>query len=167
MFQVNVCTRLEASFSGDPVELFCQGADRLAPRYGAFLGHPSVAVASFSPELFLRRRGRRVLSSPIKGTAPRDGSPENHGRLLLASDKDRAENVMIVDLVRNDLGRVCRYGTVAVPELCRLEEHPGLWHLVSDVTGEMCEGVSVAGLLRATSLRGRSPVLQRCGRWSS
>ena len=150
VFQVNVCTRLEAGFSGDPVELFCQGADRLAPRYGAFLGHPSVAVASFSPELFLRQRGRRVLSSPIKGTAPRHGSPENHGERLLGSDKDRAENVMIVDLVRNDLGRVCRYGTVAVPELCRLEEHPGLWHLVSDVTGEMCEGVSVAGLLRAT-----------------
>jgi para-aminobenzoate synthetase/4-amino-4-deoxychorismate lyase len=150
VFQVNVCTRLEADFSGDPVELFCQGADRLAPRYGAFLGHPSVAVASFSPELFLRQRGHRVLSSPIKGTAPRDGSPENHGERLLGSDKDRAENVMIVDLVRNDLGRVCRYGTVAVPELCRLEEHPGLWHLVSDVTGEMCEGISVAGLLRAT-----------------
>jgi para-aminobenzoate synthetase/4-amino-4-deoxychorismate lyase len=150
VFQVNVCTRLEAGFSGDPVELFCQGADRLAPRYGAFLGHPSVAVASFSPELFLRQHGRRVLSSPIKGTAPRHHSPENQGERLLSSNKDRAENVMIVDLVRNDLGRVCRYGTVAVPELCRLEEHPGLWHLVSDVTGEMGEGVLVAGLLRAT-----------------
>jgi len=150
VFQVNVCTRLEAGFSGDPVELFCEGADRLAPRYGAFLGHPSVAVASFSPELFLRCRNGQVLSSPIKGTAPRRESSENRREHLLGSDKDRAENVMIVDLMRNDLGRVCRYGSVSVPELCRLEEHPGLWHLVSDVTGELCEGVSAAELLRAT-----------------
>jgi para-aminobenzoate synthetase/4-amino-4-deoxychorismate lyase len=147
VFQVNVCTRLEAAFSGDPVELFCKGADRLTPRYGAFLSHPSVAVASFSPELFLRCRNGHVLSSPIKGTAPRRESSENR---LLGSDKDRAENVMIVDLMRNDLGRVCRFGSVAVPELCRLEEHPGVWHLVSDVTGELSESVSVAELLRAT-----------------
>jgi para-aminobenzoate synthetase/4-amino-4-deoxychorismate lyase len=150
VFQVNVCTRLEAGFSGDPVELFCEGADRLAPRYGAFLGHPSVAVASFSPELFLKCRDGRVSSSPIKGTAPRRESSENRRDHLLGSDKDRAENVMIVDLMRNDLGRVCGYGTVAVPELCRIEEHPGVWHLVSDVTGELSGGVSMAELLRAT-----------------
>jgi len=150
VFQVNVCTRLEAGFSGDPVELFCAGADLLTPRFGAYLGHPSVAVASFSPELFLRRRGRAVLSSPIKGTARRHSSSRHQREGLLGSAKDRAENVMIVDLVRNDLGRVCRFGTVAVPELCRAEEHPGVWHLVSDVTGELCEETSDADLLRAT-----------------
>ena len=150
VFQVNVCTRLEAEFSGDPIELFCQGATRLEPRYGAFLGQPSSAVASFSPELFLKRQGRKVLSSPIKGTARRQGSPRKARADLLGSDKDRAENLMIVDLVRNDLGRVCSYGTVEVPELCRAEEHPGVWHLVSDVTGELSEGVSDAELLRAT-----------------
>jgi para-aminobenzoate synthetase/4-amino-4-deoxychorismate lyase len=69
---------------------------------------------------------------------------------LLCSEKDRAENLMIVDLVRNDLGRVCRYGSVAVPELCRAEEHPGVWHLVSDVTGELTNGVSDAELVRAS-----------------
>ncbi|MGO9964741.1 MAG: aminodeoxychorismate synthase component I [Acidimicrobiales bacterium] len=150
VFQVNVCARLEAGFDGDPLELFCTGADRLAPRFGAFLGHPSVAVASFSPELFLRRTGRSVLSSPIKGTVRRVGSPAPAREKLLRSGKDRAENLMIVDLVRNDLGRVCRYGTVAVPELWRAEEHPGVWHLVSDVTGELCDGVSDSDLLRAT-----------------
>jgi len=150
VFQVNVCIRLEARFSGDPLELFCAGADRLAPRYGAFLGHPSLAVASFSPELFLKRTGRKVLSSPIKGTARRQGSSSNQRAQLLGSEKDQAENLMIVDLVRNDLGRVCRYGSVAVPELWRAEEHPGVWHLVSDVTGELCDGVPDSELLRAT-----------------
>ena len=150
LFQVNVCTRLEAGFDGDPLELFCTGADRLAPRFGAFLGHPSLAVASFSPELFLRRTGRSVVSSPIKGTVRRERSSADPREQLLGSGKDRAENLMIVDLVRNDLGRVCRYGTVAVPELWRAEEHPGVWHLVSDVTGELCDGVSDSELLRAT-----------------
>jgi para-aminobenzoate synthetase/4-amino-4-deoxychorismate lyase len=150
VFQVNVCARLEAGFDGDPLELFCTGVDRLAPRFGAFLGHPAIAVASFSPELFLRRRGRSVLSSPIKGTVRRDRSSVGLREQLLGSGKDRAENLMIVDLVRNDLGRVCRYGTVAVPELWRAEEHPGVWHLVSDVTGELRDGVSDSDLLRST-----------------
>ena len=150
VFQVNVCTRLEGEFSGDPLDLFCTGADRLAPRFGAFLGHPSLAVASFSPELFLRRTGGQVLSSPIKGTARREGHSVGQREHLLGSGKDRAENLMIVDLMRNDLGRVCRYGSVAVPELWRAEEHPGVWHLVSDVKGELRDGVSDSDLLRAT-----------------
>ncbi len=150
VFQINVCNRLEADFSGDPIELFCAGAGSLEPRFGAYMGHPSIAVASFSPELFLRRVGRHVLSSPIKGTARRECSSAKERDRLLDSGKDRAENVMIVDLVRNDLGRVCRYGTVAVPEMCRPEEHPGVWHLVSDVTGELSREVHDGDLLRAT-----------------
>ena len=150
VYQVNVCARLEAAFAGDPLELFCAGADRLEPRFGAYLGHRSSAVASFSPELFLRRRGRQVLSSPIKGTARREQASLQQRERLLGSEKDRAENVMIVDLMRNDLGRVCRYGSVRVPDLCRAEEHPGVWHLVSDVTGELSDGTSDADLLRAS-----------------
>ena len=149
VFQVNVCTRLEGDFSGDPMEVFLTGAARLAPAYGAFLSHRSLSVASFSPELFLRRREREVLSSPIKGTAKRDGLTLAGREELMGSAKDRAENLMIVDLVRNDLGRVCCYGSVAVPELWRAEKHPGVWHLVSDVTGELREAVSDAELLRA------------------
>jgi para-aminobenzoate synthetase component 1 len=98
-------------------------------------------VASASPELFLRRRGDRVESRPIKGTA---ADPEGF------REKDRAENVMIVDLVRNDLGRVCRYGSVTVPALCAVEAHPGLYHLVSTVTGRLRDGVGWADLLAAT-----------------
>jgi para-aminobenzoate synthetase component I len=104
---------------------------------------PSVGchVASASPERFLRRDGRRVASSPIKGTA---ASPAD----LLP--KDRAENVMIVDLVRNDLGRVCEWGSVQVPALCAVEQHPGLVHLVSTVTGRLRPGIGWAEVVEAT-----------------
>lgn len=151
LFQVNVCRRLEADYCGDPVSLFCRGARALRPRYGAFVGGPGSSVASFSPELFVRRRGDDVVSSPVKGTirrCPDDGAAS--AGLLVSSEKDRAENLMIVDLMRNDFGRVARYGTVAVPALFRLEAHPGLWHLVSDVTARLSSGVSNAQLLAAT-----------------
>lgn len=154
-YQVNVCMELQADFDGNPVELWCRGVERLSPAYGACLSHPGICVASFSPELFLRRQGRVVMTSPIKGTAPSGAagsgaSSASQPALLAGSAKDRAENVMIVDLMRNDLGRTCRSGTVAVPELCRTERHPGVWHLVSDVTGELSPGVEDSELLRTT-----------------
>ncbi|MBV8297625.1 MAG: anthranilate synthase component I family protein, partial [Acidimicrobiia bacterium] len=102
---------------------------------------PGVDLASASPELFLRRNGAVVESRPIKGTA---GSGQGF------SSKDRAENVMIVDLVRNDLGRVCEHGSVAVPALCAVEHHPGLDHLVSTVRGRLRGGVGWPELLDAT-----------------
>jgi para-aminobenzoate synthetase/4-amino-4-deoxychorismate lyase len=150
VFQVNVCLRLEAALLGDPLALFCRAVPRLKPRYGAYLRSPSVSVASFSPELFLRRRGDAVLSSPIKGTVARSHALAYEAEQLLSSEKDRAENLMIVDLMRNDLGRVSRFGAVGVPELFRAEKHPGVWHLVSDVCCELAPGVSNAALLRAT-----------------
>jgi para-aminobenzoate synthetase component 1 len=102
---------------------------------------PGTELASASPELFLRRDGRRVESRPIKGTTPTGGA---------FSAKDRAENIMIVDLVRNDLGRVCEYGTVEVPGLCEREQHPGLDHLVSTVSGRLRPEVGWADLIDAT-----------------
>ena len=145
IFQVNLCARLEASFEGDPLDLFCAGVEALAPAYAAFVDAPEGAIASFSPELFLRRTGDEVLSSPIKGTAPLDSDPDE----LTASAKDRAENVMIVDLMRNDLGRVCTPGSVRVPALVRAERH-AVWHLVSDVVGHLGPDVTDADLLHAT-----------------
>ncbi|MCC3773167.1 chorismate-binding protein, partial [Streptomyces sp. UNOC14_S4] len=100
-----------------------------------------VEVATASPELYLRRTGRTVESGPIKGTG-------RTAEDLL--EKDHAENVMIVDLVRNDLGRVCATGTVTVPELCAVEPHPGLVHLVSTVRGRLAEGAGWAELFTAT-----------------
>ncbi len=145
LFQANLTLRLESTLRGEAVDLFAAAARVLRPERAAFVGGPWGALASLSPELFLRRTGRRVLSSPIKGTRPRDGRAE-----LLASEKDRAEHVMIVDLVRNDLGRVCAPGTVAVEALAEPRPAAGVWHLVSDVAGTLREDVADADLLRAT-----------------
>jgi len=147
VYQVNLCLRIDADLEGDGIDLFARTAGALAPTRGAYVHHPgALHAASLSPELFLRREGRHVRTSPIKGTAPRSvGAAE-----LSASVKDRAEHVMIVDLMRNDLGRVCRPGTITVPALVRAEPHPGLWHLVSDVVGELADDAGDADLLRAT-----------------
>jgi para-aminobenzoate synthetase/4-amino-4-deoxychorismate lyase len=141
IYQANICRRLGSRLTGDPLDLFVAAVSRLAPDRAAYLAGPWGAVASLSPELFLERRGRRVRSAPIKGTGPR---PE-----LGASAKDRAENVMIVDLVRNDLGRVCRPGSIRVPVLADEQAHTGVWHLVSEVTGLLRPEVGDAELLRA------------------
>ena len=145
IFQVNLCARLEASFAGEPLDLFCAGVEALAPAYAAFIDGGDGAIASFSPELFLRRTGDDVLTSPIKGTAPLDADVSE----LVASAKDRAENVMIVDLMRNDLGRVSTPGSVRVPTMVRPERH-AVWHLVSDVVGHVGHDVPHSALLRAT-----------------
>ncbi len=158
IYQANVCLALGAAVIGDSAAdlaagLYSHLIGRLHPRYGALLGGPTGALVSASPELFLARRGRRVLSSPIKGTRPRPEGGEPAGRPaagLRDSAKDRAENVMIVDLVRNDLARIAVTGSVHVPALLRLEPHPGVWHLVSDVAAVLRADVTDADLLRAT-----------------
>ncbi len=147
LYQVNVCTRLAAGFTGSPAALFAAAVADLDPRYGAYLaGDP--AVVSLSPELFLRRRGRQVVSEPIKGTLPRDA--EGNDAALRRSAKDTAENVMIVDLVRNDLGRVSETGSVRPTALLDVQAHPGVWHLVSAVEARLRPDASDADLLRAT-----------------
>jgi len=169
IFQANICLRAEAGFAGDPLDAFCRAAE-LRPPYAAFVdvsatpagpvtgavtGARAVAraaVASLSPELFLRRAGDAVTSKPIKGTARRGGAAAAAAAQLAElerSAKNRAENVMIVDLVRNDLSRVCVPGTVAVPDLLGAEPHPGVWHLVSTVEGTLADGVSDGDLIRA------------------
>ncbi len=147
IFQANICLRLDSAFEGNPADLFARTTRALGPRHAAFVGGPWGALCSLSPELFLRRRGREVLSEPIKGTAPR---VEGARAALAESVKDRAENVMIVDLMRNDLGRVCEYGSVRVPELTAPRTAPGVWHLVSSVEGTLREDVGDGELLRAT-----------------
>jgi len=153
IFQANICLRLEADFRGDPLDAFCAAVGSLDPPYAAFL-RPSAdtAVASLSPELFLRRADRTVSSRPIKGTC---GRPPDDRAAALArtrlerSAKNRAENVMIVDLMRNDLSRVCEPGSVVVPRLVAAEPHPGVWHLVSEVRGELRAGTGDGQLIRA------------------
>jgi para-aminobenzoate synthetase/4-amino-4-deoxychorismate lyase len=153
IFQANLCMRFDGRLTGAAVDAFASASERLQPAYGAFFDTGAGAVVSFSPELFLRRRGRHVETAPIKGTALRSPDPvaaaaERDG--LLASAKDAAEHVMIVDLMRNDLGRVCASGTVTAAETPDVEAHPGVWHLVSHVRGELRPGANDADLLRAT-----------------
>ena len=147
IFQANVCLRLEGRWAGDPLDLFARAAGALEPRHAGVVAGPWGAVCSLSPELFLRREGRRVVTEPIKGTAPRQ---EGARHALVASAKDRAENVMIADLMRNDLGRVCEYGSIEVPELVEPRPGPGVWHLVSTVAGRLRPEIGDADLLRAS-----------------
>ncbi|MEU7791239.1 aminodeoxychorismate synthase component I [Amycolatopsis sp. NPDC049159] len=151
LFQANICSRFTGTFSGSPEALFAAGVSSLSPRRAAFLAGPWGSVVSFSPELFLARHGRAVRSTPIKGTLPRRGpADDGNAALLRRSAKDVAENVMITDLVRNDLGRVCEVGSVTVPSLLRVRPAPGVWHLDSTVTGTLRPPVSDAELLAAT-----------------
>ncbi|MDQ3946620.1 MAG: anthranilate synthase component I family protein [Actinomycetota bacterium] len=142
-YQVNLTRRLTCPVNADPVALFAALTRHNPAPHAALIRLGDTAVVSASPERFLGRRGRRVETRPIKGTAA-------EAAVLAGSAKDRAENVMIVDLARNDLGRVCEFGSVAVPELCVVEPHPGLHHLVSTVTGTLRAGVGAGALLRAT-----------------
>lgn len=146
VYQANLCRVLSAELEADD--------DILALHHSLMSGNPApyqsmvsipeadLHIACASPELFLRREGDLLSSGPIKGTAP---SPN----LLL--EKDFAENVMIVDLVRNDLSKVARTGSVRVPELLRIEEHPGLVHLVSDVQCRLASGARWDSIVEATS----------------
>ena len=151
-FQVNIAQRLLYPARESALAIY----ERLrrcnpAPFAGYFdLG--DCAIASASPERFLKVQGGAVETRPIKGTSPRGFLPEEdfaRADLLLGSAKDRAENVMIVDLLRNDLGRVCKYGSVRVEELCRLESYPTVHHLVSAVVGKLRPGLGPVDLLRA------------------
>jgi para-aminobenzoate synthetase component 1 len=152
VYQVNLVQHLEASFCGSPRAL-AAGLAPLTQPNDAPLGHSAWrvlegsgwAIVSASPELFLARRGSRVWTRPIKGTRPLGGRAE-----LLDSAKDAAEHVMIVDLERNDLSRVCVPGTVRWPELMEAETLAGVEHLVSTVEGELGPGAGLAELLRAT-----------------
>jgi para-aminobenzoate synthetase/4-amino-4-deoxychorismate lyase len=153
IFQANLCLRLEAKWKGDPLDLFARTSGTLEPRHAGVFAGPWGAVCSLSPELFLRRRGREVVTEPIKGTAPRTAGlgPADASRAALAASlKDRAENVMIVDLMRNDLGRVCEYGSIEVPTLNEPRQAPGVWHLVSTVTGRLRPEAGDSDLLRAS-----------------
>ncbi|CAA9478054.1 MAG: Para-aminobenzoate synthase, aminase component [uncultured Solirubrobacteraceae bacterium] len=150
LFQVNLGLRLEAAGAFDALALYTRAARALQPAYGAVFATEWGGVVSLSPELFLRRRGREVVTGPIKGTVPRPADAGGEREALLGSPKDAAEHVMIVDLMRNDLGRVCEYGSVSRHENRRIEPHPGVWHLVSDVEGTLRPGVGDGELVRAT-----------------
>jgi para-aminobenzoate synthetase component 1 len=161
IYQANLTRRLETPFRGDPWPLYRRLRTGDPALFAAFLdlgpspatGGPR-AIVSASPEPFLATTADgRVAADPIKGTRPRGRDSTDDRRLareLLTSAKDRAENVMIVDVLRNDLGRVCTPGSVRVPRLCRLERTAAVQHLVSTVTGQLAPGVGPFDLLTAS-----------------
>jgi para-aminobenzoate synthetase component 1 len=154
IFQANISQRFQSPLREAPFELYRRLRRRNPAPFAAYLGFGEVAVLSASPERFLRLDQDRGLveTRPIKGTRPRGLGPMHDaalGRALAESQKDRAENVMIVDLLRNDLSRVCRPGTVRVPELFALEHHPTVHHLVSTVVGELDPAAGAVDLIRA------------------
>ncbi len=152
-FQVNLAQRLVHPWTVPTVELYRRLRERNPAPFAGYFDLISAVIVSASPERFLRvTAAGDVETRPIKGTRPRGTTPaEDRARAeeLLASAKDRAENVMIVDLMRNDLGRVCRYGSVRVPGLCRLETYGFVHHLVSEVRGALRPGLGPLDLLRA------------------
>jgi para-aminobenzoate synthetase component 1 len=141
-YQTNLTQQLSATVSKEKstTSIFRRiRRDHPAP-FTAFLERINSSVISASPERFFRVDGRQIFASPIKGTRPRGKDPIDDERLrneLLNSEKDRAENTMIVDLLRNDLGRVCEYGSVQVEEFCTLQKLPTLYHLVSTIKGQL------------------------------
>ena len=153
IFQVNLSQRLDVDLTIPPYQLYKRlRAINPAP-FANYFNFDGVSIVGASPERFLKVQGDRVETRPIKGTKPRGKTPEEDRALaesLLASAKDRAENIMIVDLERNDIGRVCRYGTVKVTELAILETYPTVFHLTSTVVGQLSEGKSRIDLLKAT-----------------
>ena len=152
VYQVNLAQRFSCDLPCAPVELYRRLRARTPAPYGAFLNFPEQQIASASPELFLELRGRRLVTRPIKGTRPRGLTEPEDAALaeeLLQSEKDRAELLMIVDLERNDLGRVCRPGSVRVDELRALEDHPTVWHTVAEISGELAAGADAIDAILA------------------
>jgi para-aminobenzoate synthetase component I len=143
VYQVNLVQHLSAGFAGDPWGI-AEALAPLRPLHGRVLEGNGWAIVSASPELFLSKRGDRVWTAPIKGTLPADSLES-----LYDSEKDAAEHVMIVDLERNDLSRVCRAGTVRWPELMVEQPLAGVSHLVSTVEGRLMRGVGLPDLLEA------------------
>ena len=155
VFQANLSQRFRTELPEElsPFDLFHRLQRRNPAPFAAYLKLGDVVVASSSPERFLRLEGRHVETRPIKGTRPRGSTPAEDAALaaeLAASEKDRAENVMIVDLLRNDLSRVCTDESVAVPQLCAVERFATVMHLVSSVTGELRPGLDAIDLLAAS-----------------
>lgn len=151
-YQINLAQRFFADYQGDEWQAYLQLRAATPTPFSGFMAWDDKAVLSLSPERFIQCRNGQVETRPIKGTRARGQTIEDDQALaeeLLNSSKDRAENVMIVDLLRNDLGRVCQPGSINVPQLCHLESYPNVHHLVSVVQGTLAENHTPLSLLEA------------------
>ena len=153
-YQTNLTQQLRAELPKNltPQKIFRRLRKSHPAPFSAFIKRKDDFVVSISPERFVKIENRIISASPIKGTRPRGKNKSEDVKLkieLLNSAKDRAENVMIVDLLRNDIGRICEFGSVKVEKLCDLETHPTLFHLVSTINGELREDLKFSEIIRA------------------
>ena len=162
-YQCNLTVRLHGQVAGDPQNLYRDLALGQRGAHNAYLDLGRFAIASASPELFFQRRGDSLLLRPMKGTAPRGrnlSEDRQRAQSLRTSAKERAENIMIVDLIRNDVARVAEIGGVSVPELCRVERYETVLQLTSDVVASLRPGIGLTDLFRVLfpsgSVTGRS-----------
>ncbi len=152
IYQANLCQRIDAGWVGEPLDYFTAVANEQPVPRSAFMSVDGFAIASFSPETFITVDDGVIETLPIKGTRPRGRTAEQDRAAiddLVSSPKDRAELVMIIDLERNDIGRLCRPGSVEVPELIERRTYPAVHHLVSRVRGRLRDEVSWAEMVRA------------------
>jgi len=151
-YQVNLTFAARFAFAGDPLALYARLRGRAEAGHGAYVDDGTRHILSFSPELFFAIENGTITARPMKGTAPRGTDEKDDARIaarLKASEKDRAENLMIVDLIRNDIGRVAKTGSVGVEELFAVETYPTVHQMVSTVRGALREDVTPADLVRA------------------
>ena len=153
IYQANLTQRFSLSWDGDPWQLYQQLHQHNPAPFAAFLPYDDFQVLSSSPERFIKvDKNRKIETRPIKGTRPRGLTPDNDIKManeLQNSEKDKAELTMIVDLERNDLGRICSFGSVQVNDFMSLEKYPTVWHLVSTITGQINQDLSPSQILRA------------------
>lgn len=144
VYQVNLSFPARFSFAGDPLALYARLRRQAQAGHGAYVNDGVRSILSFSPELFFAVENGAITARPMKGTAPRGSDAQEDARIaagLKASDKDRAENLMIVDLIRNDIGRLAKTGTVAVEDLFAIETYPTVHQMVSTVRGKLRDGL--------------------------
>jgi para-aminobenzoate synthetase component 1 len=152
IYQVNISQRFEAALPEDPIDLYRRLRKVSPAPFAAYLGFGEFAILSSSPERFICKRGRRIETRPIKGTRPRGSDPAADEALrseLAHSAKDAAEHVMIVDLERNDLGRICEYGSVGPTGSPAIEKYAQVFHMVSTVAGTLSASADPVACLRA------------------
>jgi len=153
IYEANYCQEFFAAADLDPISTYWSLNKKARPPFSAYLQFDDFRIISGSPERYIRREGKKVFSQPIKGTAPRGATPSSDtalGTELSNNRKERSENIMIVDLVRNDLSKIAEKGSVAVTELCGLHKFPTVFQLISTVEAQVREGVEWHEILRST-----------------
>ncbi|MGI8725020.1 MAG: aminodeoxychorismate synthase component I [Methyloceanibacter sp.] len=152
VYQINLTLKYHFAFAGDPVALYAALRRKQRVAYGAVIATPDLGVLSLSPELFFRREGKRMATRPMKGTAPRGRTPREDARLktwLAVDEKQRAENLMIVDLLRNDLGRVAKIGSIEVTDLFTVETYRSVHQMTSGIRAELRADMGLKDMLRS------------------